>query len=109
MLFENCWQHKRCGHGPGAEAEKGQGCGICPAATHKNADGFLGGENGGRACFFIHGTYCAGQGKLSAEEKKELCLECDFYKYLKDKYSKAFTAKIFERYVINSKNRVFIY
>jgi hypothetical protein len=104
-MGNNCWEFKGCGFGP--ESAKEDGRKICPAASHKNADGFLAGENGGRACHFILGTLCCGLGPQSDEEKKARCRKCDFFVSLQEKHGKSFSYKNFLRYVINSENRIF--
>ncbi|MBF8272464.1 MAG: hypothetical protein HW380_1569 [Magnetococcales bacterium] len=48
MAAVNCWEVKSCGF-----ERAGSGRQVCPAVTCEIADGFLGGKNGGRACFFI--------------------------------------------------------
>ena len=105
MFSVNCWDHKGCGFGP--QSGKKSGCQVCPAASHKNADGFLGGENGGRSCYFIMGTLCGGVGAQTEEEKHERCLDCTFFHTLQAKHGKSFSKHNFLRYVINSENRSF--
>jgi hypothetical protein len=67
----NCWEHKKCGRGPGNEP-------ICPAATEAGADGINGGTNGGRVCWAIAGTLCGGRQQGTYAVKLETCLRCDF-------------------------------
>ncbi|MBF0194200.1 MAG: hypothetical protein HQL71_06555 [Magnetococcales bacterium] len=100
----NCWEHHECGYGPNDyNSNEGQ---VCPAAVHEHADGFLGGENGGRACYFISGTICCGEGVQPVEEKQKRCYSCSFFTILNKKYGKTFTEKNFLRYVVNSENRI---
>jgi hypothetical protein len=74
----NCWEVKQCGREPGGkgEAELGQ----CPAATEASLDGIHRGDNAGRACWVVAGTYCDGevQGSFSFTHKN--CAKCDFCK-----------------------------
>jgi len=76
----NCWEVMKCGREPGGD--KVDECGICPAAIFAPADGFCGGEMGGRACVFITGTLCSGEVQGTFKEKEKNCLDCDFYKSL---------------------------
>ncbi|MBF0454554.1 MAG: hypothetical protein HQL72_07010 [Magnetococcales bacterium] len=104
MLQKNCWQFKGCGFGP--DSERCRGGDSCPAATLRSADGFLGGANGGRCCYFIAGTLCGGSKSLSLEEKQQQCIGCSFFGTLVAKHGKAFTQHNYERYISNSENRV---
>ncbi|MBF0357065.1 MAG: hypothetical protein HQL70_00585 [Magnetococcales bacterium] len=103
MSNVNCWDFQRCGFGP--KECKGDDDKICPAASHKHADGFLGGENGGRACYFIADTICGGS-PMTPEQKKERCNSCSFFHTLSNKYGETFSKKNFVRYVVNSENRI---
>ena len=47
----NCWQFKKCGHGP-------SGSGRCRAATHAASDGTNGGKNAGRICWTFEQAPC---------------------------------------------------
>ncbi|MBF0444091.1 MAG: hypothetical protein HQL68_00770 [Magnetococcales bacterium] len=102
-MNKNCWDHHRCGFGP-HECNGSEGR-VCPAAVHEHADGFLGGENGGRACYFILGTVCCGEGAKPQKEKQKRCKSCSFYHILNAKYGKTFSEHNFLRYVVNSENR----
>ena len=103
-MKKNCWEYQGCGFGP-QESKNSEGQ-VCPAAVHEHADGFLGGENGGRSCYFIIGTICGGDGAQTPEEKKNRCNACSFYRDLSNKHGKTFTERNFLRYVINSENRI---
>jgi hypothetical protein len=84
----NCWEHMMCGRGPGGSHV--QGLGICPAAIAKKLDGVHGGTNGGRACWVVGGTLCNGELQGSFSKKYDSCMECAFYKKVKDEESSAF-------------------
>jgi len=74
----NCWEFKKCGREPGGEnVEK---LGECPASVKKSMDGIHHGDNAGRSCWLIAGTYCGGkvQGNYAAKIKN--CADCDFFK-----------------------------
>lgn len=77
----NCWEYIKCGREPGGAKEKDMG--VCPAAVVESANGLNRGENGGRICWSVAGTYCLGivQGDLA---KKEItCFDCEFFKKVK--------------------------
>ena len=44
---------------------------------------FLDGKNGGRACVYVTNTFCSGTVQGTFKDKEKECLECDFYKYLR--------------------------
>lgn len=101
MAIANCWEVKGCGFdrvGPGQP--------VCPAVTCEIADGFLGGKNGGRACFFIPDTLCGGEGLCSTEDKEGRCAQCRFFRDLKDNYGATFNSANFRRFVQNSATRM---
>jgi len=70
-LKTNCWELKRCGHGPDS-AEP------CPAATDGTSHGTNRGINAGRICWVVPGTLCDGFVQGAFHEKQELCLSCGF-------------------------------
>ncbi len=76
----NCWEFKRCGREPGGA--RARAIAVCPAALFELADGFCGGKNGGRACAYITGTFCAGTVQGTHHEKQKVCDQCEFYKKL---------------------------
>lgn len=76
MSKQNCWEFKSCGREPGGP--KVQELGVCPAATFGAADGIHGGKNGGRACWGIVGTLCAGKVQDTYAAKLHQCVGCDF-------------------------------
>jgi len=81
MTNLNCWEYKKCGREVGGKNIKDLG--VCPAATFVLADNFCGGENGGRACAYVTGTFCAGSVNGTFQDKAKNCVKCDFYKSLK--------------------------
>jgi len=68
----NCWEFMGCGREAGIE-------GACPAAGALALDGVHGGLNGGRLCWAVAGTLCAGRPE-GPEEKSRACRSCDFYR-----------------------------
>jgi hypothetical protein len=73
----NCWEHKGCGREAGGINVKELG--ICPAATEKSMDGIHRGDNAGRTCWIIAGTFCGGKVQGSHAAKTENCTTCDFF------------------------------
>jgi hypothetical protein len=72
----NCWEYNRCGREPGGKNV--EELGVCPATTEKSLDGIHRGDNAGRACWIIAGTYCGGKVQGTFAAKREDCSECDF-------------------------------
>lgn len=56
----------------------------CPATTFVPATGINGGVYGGRACWAIANTPCAGRSATDFVEKMRCCLECSFYVQVRD-------------------------
>lgn len=71
----NCWEAKNC-----------QVKETCAAFYAKSLNGFLGGYNGGKACFFILGTRYEGKLQETKEEKERVCRDCDFFNFLKNEH-----------------------
>jgi hypothetical protein len=73
---QNCWEFSNCGREP--DGAKVAELGICPAATDTYAHGLNGGENGGRICWAVAGTFV---GKIPGRcvEEKVSCVTCDFF------------------------------
>lgn len=75
---QNCWEYKKCGRQPGGSRIKDLG--VCPAATEKRLDGVHEGNNAGRACWVVAGTFCKGEVQGLFATKYATCKDCDFYK-----------------------------
>ncbi|MBU0508719.1 hypothetical protein KKH27_07785 [bacterium] len=73
----NCWQFKRCGRQPGGS--KAAEFGVCPAFIETRTHTINGGVNGGRACWAIAGTLCAGKVQGTFALKIGDCTACSFY------------------------------
>ncbi len=84
----NCWEVKQCG-----EKER------CAAFHAKSLDGFLGGINGGRACFFIIGTRCNGKLQETMEEKELTCNPCNFFHRLKREHGELVSNEVIRTYL----------
>lgn len=79
----NCWDFKNCGR------ENGPSGATCPAAIDTNYQGLNGGENGGRICWTVAGTFCAGKVQGTFGEKIGDCIECDFFNFVKEEEGSA--------------------
>lgn len=77
----NCWDFKKCGREIGGG--KVRELGICPAATERRLDAVHAGENAGRTCWVVAGTFCGGQVQGSFAKKFENCEQCEFYRAVK--------------------------
>ena len=82
----NCWEYKKCGREEGGS--KTSELGVCVAAAEIRADGFNEGQNGGRACWALAGTFCGGQVQGVFAEKLINCLECEFFKQVRHEEKK---------------------
>ena len=78
----NCWELKKCGREPGGTNVSEFG--LCPAATEARVDGMNRGTKGGRVCWGIAGSFCGGKVQGSFAAKVETCLECDFYRLVRE-------------------------
>jgi uncharacterized phage infection (PIP) family protein YhgE len=67
----NCWESKKCGRIPGGN--KVSEMGICPAYPDQ-----------GKSCWKVAGTFCGGKVQGSAAQKLLSCVECDFYKNIRN-------------------------
>lgn len=68
----NCWEARRCGHGPGTQE-------VCPAAVDTTSNGVNNGINAGRICWTVNGTPCSGSSRGTFVDKLDACLACDFF------------------------------
>ena len=74
---KNCWEVKNCGRQPGGD--KVSELGICPASIAEDCDGINHGQNAGRYCWAVAGTFCKGEIQGSFARKLGNCLACPFY------------------------------
>lgn len=85
---KNCWEFKQCGREFGGINAKELG--VCPAAIERKFDGIHCGHNAGRACWAITGTLCGNEIQGTFAKKLKSCVECDFYKAVKEEESNNF-------------------
>jgi hypothetical protein len=78
----NCWEFKQCGREPGGV--RAEQLGICPAATAPEFSGVNRGENAGRYCWRVAGTFCEGKVEGSFAGGLMSCSLCEFYKSVQD-------------------------
>jgi hypothetical protein len=81
-MKKNCWDFTKCGRESGGV--KTQELGVCPAATVNKLDGVHGGQNCGRTCWVIAGTYCQGEVQGAFAKKFKNCMSCEFYSAVKE-------------------------
>ncbi|HDZ62852.1 MAG TPA: hypothetical protein ENH40_06895 [Nitrospirae bacterium] len=75
--MKNCWEVMKCGREPGGA--KVSELGVCLSATDIRADGINHGENAGRSCWAVAGTFCRGKVQGSYAKKFGDCKKCKFY------------------------------
>ena len=81
MSRMNCWEFFECGREP--DGKKVREYGICPASVKTELDGVNDGENGGRSCWAIAGTFCGGEAQGTYAQKLGNCLKCDFHAFVR--------------------------
>jgi hypothetical protein len=86
MSSLNCWEVKNCGREPGGS--KITEFGVCPAASVTKVNGLNHGKNGGRVCWALTGTYCGGKVQGSYAIKLGNCMDCEFYKTVRNEEGK---------------------
>ena len=72
----NCWEYKKCGREPGGENYSE--CSECPVISSKTYNKINFGQNGGRFCWYVAGTFCGGKAQGSFANKIDSCIECKF-------------------------------
>ncbi|MBF0583957.1 MAG: hypothetical protein HQL80_06945 [Magnetococcales bacterium] len=100
----NCWEENQCGREPGGKVANKRGI-VCPVPLFTLADGFLGGENGGRACVFVIGRLNEHDRQCVCSQSPDTCEKCNFYKKLKKKYKNAFAEPVFSKFISNADSR----
>jgi len=73
----NCWEYKQCGLQEGGKNAEKQG--VCPASIVNPEEGINGGTHGGRLCWTLNNTKCMNK----TEEGLSSCMNCDFYKLVR--------------------------
>ncbi|MBF0563721.1 MAG: hypothetical protein HQK89_00605 [Nitrospirae bacterium] len=86
-MKENCWQFKRCGREPGGHNVKSHD--VCPAAANEKTDGVNNGDNGGRNCWTMAGSF-SGKNTCTAYGNLISCMFCDFFKKVEKEEGSSF-------------------
>jgi len=73
----NCWEYMRCERQPDGKLHITDG--GCPAAIDGMYDGINSGNNGGRFCWAVSGTFCFGEVQGSYAKKIQGCMDCGFF------------------------------
>ncbi len=94
---QNCWEYMKCGREPGGA--KVVELGICPASADDTFDGLNLGKNAGRMCWAVAGTFCAGKVQGTFAEKRDSCINCDFFKRVQEEEGTANLRTKFLRFV----------
>jgi len=81
MSKANCWEVKKCGREAGGD--KSHDLGVCPASTEVTCNGLNEGQNAGRICWAIAGTFCGGKVQGDFAQKSVSCMSCEFFKQVK--------------------------
>lgn len=82
MKRPNCWEYKQCGREPGGL--RARQLGVCPAAKENGFSGTNRGQNAGRYCWRIAGTFCEGKTEGTFARSLVSCSLCDFYILVQD-------------------------
>ncbi|MDM8549398.1 protein kinase [Desulfobacterales bacterium HSG2] len=93
----NCWNYMKCGREPGGkDSEK---LGICPAAADVSFNGLNDGKNAGRLCWAVAGTFCHKEVQGTFVDKRDTCIQCDFFKLVQAEEGIANLSSNFLRFV----------
>ena len=82
MKKVNCWEIKKCGREIGGD--RTDDLGVCPAATNDSSNGINNGENAGRICWAVAGTFCGGRVQGDFAQKTASCMTCEVFKRIKE-------------------------
>jgi len=88
MAKENCWEFKKCGREPGGMNVSRFG--ICPATTSGKGSKMNSGQNRGRICWAVSGTFCDGEVQGTFAQKEASCLNCPFFKVVEEEEDRGF-------------------
>ena len=88
MERKNCWEAMACGRQPGGDNV--EALGVCPAALPNEFDGTNQGERGGRFCWAVAGTFCAGKVQGTFAMKFLDCIHCEVFKMVQEEQGRDF-------------------
>lgn len=101
--LKNCWELMRCGREPGGE--RCVDLGVCPASDDRSFDGINFGKNAGRICWAVAGTFCGGRTQGTFAEKRESCVQCDFFQRVQREQGTDHAPQKFLSYLSNDAKR----
>jgi len=101
----NCWDHKKCGRE--TDGKNVDELGVCPAAADTSFDQINSGTCGGRFCWAVAGTFCGGEVQGTFAEKRDSCLDCDFYNRVRAEEGTANLRTKFLRFVFDTESPIF--
>lgn len=81
----NCWELKKCGREPGGD--RAEVIGVCPSAVDESSNKINSGKNGGRICWSIAGTFCAGKVQGDFAQQTVSCMTCEVFSLIKQEES----------------------
>ena len=84
----NCWEYVGCGREMGGK--NAHLSGVCRASMDTSADGINEGENGGRICWAVSGTFCGERMDGRYAKKILSCRSCDFFHKVRNEEGSAF-------------------
>ena len=85
----NCWEFTNCGREKKSK-DPNNPVPRCPAVTETSANGINGGENAGRICWAIAGTFCGDKVQGHLARDIPTCMLCDFFKKIKKEEGRHF-------------------
>ena len=91
----NCWEHFKCGREVGNPARRDSPCNVSLISIHNHING---GENAGRYCWTVEGSYCAMNYRNEVSDrgtidyKETHCDRCEFKKIVMEQEGEAFLA-----------------
>lgn len=92
MGKQNCWEFMQCGREPGGKNSKELK--LCPATIELRFNGVHGGENAGRCCWVVAGSFCRQEQQGLFAKKIKDCELCDFFRKVTEEESDKFQSAI---------------
>ncbi|MFC1745835.1 two-CW domain-containing protein [Candidatus Riflebacteria bacterium] len=89
-MKKNCWEVQNCGREP--DGAKVSELGVCPVFVESEHCGKNEGENAGRCCWRVAGTFCSGKVQGSFSTKMLNCASCEVFIRVKQEEGDKFEA-----------------
>ncbi len=102
----NCWEFQKCGREP--NGNRVDELGVCPAALDTSFDGINRGKNGGRVCWAIAGTFCEGEIQGAFADKRDSCVNCQFFKMVNSEDEADETPTRLLKHLVDTTNNSFL-